>query len=188
MTDSTHPGKRTRLVNAAVRVLHERGVEKTTIADIARAADVPVGNVYYYFKTKDQLVAAAIGAHGDGLQELIAVLERDESPKERLKALIAIWVDQRELAAKYGCPVGTLVIELDKRADGLDEDAAKLLHRLIAWVEEQFKAMGRDDAHDLAIRLVAAYHGMSLLTNAFRDPDVMASQGSGLTAWIDSLG
>ena len=50
---------------AACRVLHEQGVERTTLADIALAADVPVGNVYYYFKTKDQLVEAAIKAHGD---------------------------------------------------------------------------------------------------------------------------
>ena len=38
-------------------------MERTTLGDIARAADVPVGNVYYYFKTKDQLVEAALGAH-----------------------------------------------------------------------------------------------------------------------------
>jgi AcrR family transcriptional regulator len=40
-------GKRQRLTTATARVLHEQGVERTTIADIARAADVPTGNVYY---------------------------------------------------------------------------------------------------------------------------------------------
>ena len=57
MTDSAvrdaAAGKRERLVAAACLVLHEQGVERTTLADIAQAADVPVGNVYYYFKTKD---------------------------------------------------------------------------------------------------------------------------------------
>ena len=52
-------GKRERLAEAAAQVFHEQGVEKTTLTDIARAADVPVGNVYYYFKTKDELVGAA---------------------------------------------------------------------------------------------------------------------------------
>ena len=50
------PGKRERLVAAARQLLYEHGVEKTTLADIAAAADVPVGNVYYYFKTKDAMV------------------------------------------------------------------------------------------------------------------------------------
>jgi TetR/AcrR family transcriptional repressor of nem operon len=44
-------GKRERLVAAATKMLHEQGVEKTTLADTAAAADVPLGNVYYYFKT-----------------------------------------------------------------------------------------------------------------------------------------
>jgi TetR/AcrR family transcriptional repressor of nem operon len=44
-------------------LIQRQGIEKTTIADIARAADVPVGNVYYYFKTKDDLIEAAIAGH-----------------------------------------------------------------------------------------------------------------------------
>ena len=56
-------GKRERLVAGAREVIHRQGVENTTIADIALAAKVPVGNVYYYFKTKDELVAAAIHGH-----------------------------------------------------------------------------------------------------------------------------
>jgi AcrR family transcriptional regulator len=62
MTDSarSEKGKRDRLVAAARELIHRQGIEKTTIADIARAADVPAGNVYYYFKTKDDLIEAAI--------------------------------------------------------------------------------------------------------------------------------
>jgi len=48
--------KRARLVDGACRAFYEQGVEHTTLADIARIADVPLGNVYYYFKTKDDLV------------------------------------------------------------------------------------------------------------------------------------
>ena len=56
------PGKRERLIAAAAELLHQQGVERTTLADIAKAADVPVGNVYYYFKTKDDVIAAVIEA------------------------------------------------------------------------------------------------------------------------------
>jgi TetR/AcrR family transcriptional repressor of nem operon len=42
------PGKRERLVAAACQLFHQQGVEMTTLADIAQAADVPVGNIYYY--------------------------------------------------------------------------------------------------------------------------------------------
>jgi len=41
------PGKRERLVTAAQELVYRQGVARTTLADIASAADVPVGNVYY---------------------------------------------------------------------------------------------------------------------------------------------
>ncbi|GAA4482880.1 TetR/AcrR family transcriptional regulator [Actinoallomurus oryzae] len=190
MTDSKvgrRPGKRERLAGAAARVLHEQGVERTTLADIARAADVPVGNVYYYFKTKDQLVEAAIDTQADHLRETIAALDRLPTPRERLKALVHGWVDGRDLAARFGCPTGTLAAELDKRADGLDRAVADVMRRLVDWIEGQFAAMGRDDARELAVALLAAYQGISLLTNTFRDPELMATEGRRLERWIDSL-
>src|SRR5579872_801536 len=180
-------GKRERLVAAACQILHEQGVERTTLADIALAAGVPVGNVYYYFKTKDQLVEAAINAHAGELRAMLSGLDRRRTPRARLKGLIRALVDQRELAAKYGCPFGTLACELDKRADGLDRTAAEVLGTLFGWAERQFRSLGRSDARDLAVALVASYQGVSLLTNTFRDPDLMAREGRRLERWIDSL-
>ena len=174
-------------VAAARRVLHEQGVEKTTLADIAKAADVPVGNVYYYFKTKDELVGATIGAHAQELAEATAALDRLPTPQERLKMLIRSWVDQRDLAARYGCPFGTLTSELDKRDDGLDREAGKVMKLLLDWAENQFRQMGLDDAHDTAVEFVAAYQGMSVLTNALRDPEIMTVQGRRLQRWIDTM-
>lgn len=183
----TKSGKRERLIEAAVRVFYERGVEKTTIADIARVADVPVGNVYYYFKTKDQLIEAAIGAHARTLDQLTAELNRLDSPRDRLKRLIDGWVEERELAARYGCPFGSLTAELHKRDDPLEGRASEVMRALVDWAAGQFDAMGRADAEQLAIALIASYQGISLLTNAFRDPDLMVAEGKRLQDWIDSL-
>jgi TetR/AcrR family transcriptional regulator, transcriptional repressor for nem operon len=180
-------GKRERLALAAAEVFHQQGVERTTLSDIARAADVPLGNVYYYFKTKDQLVEAALAAHRDQVTEVTGELDALPDPAARLKALITFWVDQREITARWGCPFGTLASELDKREGDLDRRAADVLWVLIDWVEEQFRQAGRADAPDLAIELVAAYQGMSVLANALRDPELMAARGRRLADWIDSL-
>ncbi|MEV5545759.1 TetR/AcrR family transcriptional regulator [Streptomyces sp. NPDC052309] len=180
--------KRQRLTAAAARVLHEQGVERTTLADIAREAEVPVGNVYYYFKTKDELVQAALSEHSAHLDELTGRLEQLADPRDRLKALIAAWVDQRDVAARYGCPTGTLAVELDKRADGtLDAEAGAVIRRLLDWAGRQFRELGICDPDDLALTLVSAYQGMSLLANALRDPDIMTREGARLVRWLDSL-
>jgi TetR/AcrR family transcriptional regulator, transcriptional repressor for nem operon len=181
------PGKRQRLVTGAREVIHQQGVEKTTIADIAQAAEVPVGNVYYYFKTKDELVEAAIDSHARDIRTLLDSLERPRTPQARLKGLVRALTAQRELAAQYGCPLGSLCSELEKRTDGLDRTCAQLLELPIDWAEDQFRQMGRRDARDLAIALMAAYQGIALLTNTFREPELMTREARRLERWIDSL-
>ena len=190
MTDSLagpKQGKRERLVAGASEVIHRQGVEKTTIADIASAADVPVGNVYYYFKTKDELVAAAIDDHVRNIRSLLDSLEHHRTPQARLKALVRALTNERELAAQYGCPLGSLCSELDKRTDGLDRECAQLLALPVDWAERQFQLIGRRDARDLAVALIASYQGIALLTNTFRDPDLMTREARRLERWIDSL-
>jgi len=196
MTDSTTApdatlvrprDKRERLVEGACRAFYERGVEHTTLADIARLADVPLGNVYYYFKTKDELVEAVIASHAQLVAATLARLERHRNPKERLKAFARLVRDQGDTAARFGCPQGSLCSELDKRQDGLDGLAAELIRIPIDWAEQQFRAMGRRDARDLAVALIASYQGMSLLTNTLRDPNLMAREARRLERWIDTL-
>ena len=52
--------KRSRLFEAAGDLFHRQGFNQTTLADIARSADVPLGNVYYYYKTKGQIGEAVV--------------------------------------------------------------------------------------------------------------------------------
>jgi TetR/AcrR family transcriptional regulator, transcriptional repressor for nem operon len=180
-------GKRERLVEGARQLLHEQGVESTTLADIAHVADVPPGNVYYYFKTKDELVQAVITAHAQEVAGTLATLERHRTPKARLKALVRMLASKGELTARYGCPQGSLCSELDKRDDEVATACAQLIKLPIDWAERQFREMGRRDAGELAVALIASYQGVALLTNTLRDPDLMAREGCRLERWIDSL-
>jgi TetR/AcrR family transcriptional repressor of nem operon len=182
------PGKRQRLIAAATQLLHQQGAEKTTLADIAQAADVPAGNVYYYFKAKDDIIAAVIDAHVQQSKAALAsIASSHRSPKSRLKALVGAFADQRAVIALYGCPLGSLCSELDKRPGSPDFTPAELMRVPVEWAEEQFRALGRRDAHDLAVSLIAAYEGSALLTNTFRDPNILAREARRLNRWIDTL-
>lgn len=180
-------GKRERLVEAAKRMLYEQGVERTTLADVASAADVPPGNVYYYFKTKDDLVEAAIQAHGEDVRATLRELEAHRTPKARLRALVRMLTEQSDLVARSGCPQGSLCSELDKRADRLSQACAELMRLPVEWAEGQFREMGRRDASELAVALIGSYQGVALLTNTFREPALMAREGRRLERWVDGL-
>jgi len=182
------PGKRQRLIAAASQLLYQQGVEQTTLAEIAQAADVPAGNVYYYFKTKDDLIAAVIDAHLQQTRATLALIDSSHrSPKSRLKALVADLAGQCDVISRYGCPHGSLCSELDKRPARPDFALAELMRVPIEWAEQQFRNLGRRDARDLAVSLMASYEGSALLSNTFRDPDVLAREAQRLSRWIDSL-
>jgi TetR/AcrR family transcriptional regulator, transcriptional repressor for nem operon len=195
MTDSkqvseasiARPGKRERLVAAARTLVHRQGVVQTTLADIAHAAEVPVGNVYYYFKTKDDIIGAVVQTLGDQLESTFAELERrHRSPKARLKALVRFLAERSDSIAQYGCPYGTLSSELAKRAEGSDSLAAPLMQIPLDWAEQQFRAMGRGNAQDLAVELVATYQGSAVLSSALGQPELMARQARRLERWIEA--
>jgi TetR/AcrR family transcriptional repressor of nem operon len=182
------PGKRERLVAAATRLLHEQGIERTTLAGIANAADVPAGNVYYYFKTKDDVITAVIDAHAQQIKTTLASIDaHHRSPKSRLKAFVREFTAQNEIVAQHGCPLGSLCSELGKRVQQSSLASAELMRLPIEWAETQFRALGRRDAHDLALDLLAAYEGSALLANTLGDPNVLSRAARRLNHWIDTL-
>jgi AcrR family transcriptional regulator len=184
----SRPGKRERLVAAAAQLLHQQGIEKTTLAEIAKRADVPAGNVYYYFKTKDEVVAAVIEAHAELIRTTLASIDsRHRSAKARLKAFVNELAGQSAVVARYGCPIGSLCSELDKRVGWRDFPVAQLMRLPVEWAEEQFRSLGRSDARDLALDLLASYEGSALLANTMRDPDLLSAAARRLDRWIDSL-
>jgi TetR/AcrR family transcriptional regulator, transcriptional repressor for nem operon len=182
------PGKRERLVAAAIKLLHQRGVERTTLADIAQLAEVPAGNVYYYFKTKDDVIAAVVAAHADHVSSaLAAISSRFRSPQARLKALVQELAGQSEIVARYGCPLGSLCSELDKRLDAADLGTAKLMLLIIDWAEAQFQELGRgSQSRELAVELLAAYEGSALLANTLRDPEILSAASRRIDRWVDA--
>ena len=100
--------KRVRLIEAAKLLIHKQGFNLTTLADIAQEADVPLGNVYYYFKTKEAIGEAVIDKRAAEYAEMLIKLDENTEPTARLRALIALGSEELESVARYGCPVGGL--------------------------------------------------------------------------------
>lgn len=180
--------KRTRLLHAANKLVHEQGFNQTTLADIAKAADVPLGNVYYYFKTKEHLGRELIRERADFYGGLVAAWEAIPDPKKRLLALIAEVASQRKVLARSGCPIGSLCQELHKEGGPLAHKAAGLLAAMLQWSEQQFRLLGKgDESADLALHLLSVLQGVSLLTHAFNKPELVVRETERLKQWLETL-
>jgi hypothetical protein len=47
--------------------------------------------------------------------------------------------------------------------------------------------MGRPDARELAVQVIARYQGTALLTSTFRDASLMEAEARRVAQWIDTL-
>ncbi len=180
--------KRSRLVTAAAELVHKQGFHRTTLADISEASGVPLGNVSYYFKTKDAIGAAVVEGLACAYESLRTSWESSPDPRSRLESFIHMTFDNREMLAEHGCPVGTLCAELHKEAGPLGEQAARVFSDLLTWLETQFRLLGKGNtSRDLAAHLLSALEGASLLALTFHDPRYVARESAHLKQWVRSL-
>ena len=180
--------KRVRLIEAAKTLIHQQGFNLTTLADIAQEADVPLGNVYYYFKTKEAIGEAVIEKRSKEYSELLAELDTKANPAERLRSFVMFGAEELELIARYGCPIGGLCQELGKQGGTLSDQAAKLLFDILQWTEKQFKELEFSEAsEDLALHLVSSVQGTYLMTHTFKDPKIANRQSKSIMTWLNSV-
>ena len=178
--------KRDRLIEAATSMFYQQGVTATTLADIAQQAEVPLGNVYYHFRTKEALVKAVIQTHLQELQSLFAQLDRAPDPRQRLLGLLAAEREGEHALARYGCPYGSLSQELNKENGQPATTAALLLQAYLDWTATQFRLLGKheEEAKDCALDLIASLQGTFLLANSFRSPELLERKLQRLETWL----
>jgi len=81
--------KRVAIMEAAERLFAERGYHGTSVADMARETDLPVGSIYTYFDNKEAVLSAVIEEGWSGfLERMKAALALQLGPRERLGVLV----------------------------------------------------------------------------------------------------
>lgn len=180
--------KRQRLTEAATTLALSRGFERTSIADIADAASVPSGSVYYYFKTKDDVGSAIIGALLEHNQALIDMWNEEPGPRERLIAYIDHTADSADDLVTYGNPTTGLAADLRRHSDHLGAAASAVVQELIDWAAGQFEQLGfgADTAAARAMHLVAGLEGGAALSHTLAAPTPMIQEAAHLRRWVIS--
>jgi AcrR family transcriptional regulator len=180
--------KRIRLVEAAAELAHRRGFRDTALAEIAEQAGVPLGNVYYYFKTKDALAEALIERWREEMQAARTAWDAAGGPVERLEACIDVAARGREAVARSGSPIGGLCTELGKTEGPLAEKARVLFREQLDWIEAQMHELGAGaEAPALAVHLLAGLQGAAVLAHAQGDPALLVYEAEILKAWVRRL-
>ncbi len=106
---------RERLVMAALQLFSEKGYESTSVADILKTAGVNSGSLYHFFPTKQALLVEVLDTYYQGIEPMLLqpAWSGVDDPIEKVFALLAAY--RRMLAdsdCTYGCPIGSLALEL----------------------------------------------------------------------------
>lgn len=184
----TKADSRARLLQAAEKVTYRYGFATAALADIAKEARIPLGNVYYHFRTKDAIGEAIVEQRVSRFRKLLEEFDAARSPKERLCAFVQIKIKNRDSLARGGCPVGTLCSELQKHGGTAARRSRQLFMAALAWMEQQFLAIGKgDESRGLAVHLLSATQGVSVLAHTFHDPKLIEMEAERLKKWIRAL-
>lgn len=106
---------RDRIIVAAMRLFAEKGYQSTSVADILAAAHANAGSLYHAFPTKQDVLLAVLQAYRDGIGEMLLAPAWGDvaDPVEQVFALLAAY---RQMLVGtdclYGCPIGSLALEL----------------------------------------------------------------------------
>jgi TetR/AcrR family transcriptional regulator, transcriptional repressor for nem operon len=106
---------RERILLAALRLFAHKGYQSTSVADILQAAGAHSGSLYHFFPTKQDVLLAVLELYRDGIEPMLLApaWQGVTDPIGRVFALLAAY--RGALAASectYGCPIGSLALEL----------------------------------------------------------------------------
>lgn len=183
------PSTRERIVEAADSLFYQRGVEKTSFADIASQVSLSRGNFYYHFKAKDEILEAVIASRA---QKTRAMLDRwaasAKTPVDQLLCFVQMLVHNRKDIQRYGCPVGTLCSELAKLNHPAYSDAGMIFALFRCWLRGRFEELGhKNDADALAMHLLSRSQGIAALANAFHDDAFIRHEVLLIKTWLQTL-
>jgi AcrR family transcriptional regulator len=180
---------RERIVAGAADMISRRGLSATSIREMAKHAEAPLGSTYHYFpEGKQQLAAEAVRFTGEWVARRLRT-ELEPGPAAGLRAFLDLWrriVVESDFHA--GCPVLAVAIE--------EPPADEVPPALVAAAEvfEQWESLlaaslrehgaGAERAAQLATLIVAAVEGTVAMCRAKRSTQPLDQAAEQLQALI----
>jgi TetR/AcrR family transcriptional repressor of nem operon len=191
------PTSRQKLLDAALRVVREKGYASTSVDDLCRAAGVTKGAFFHHFATKDELAVAAADYWSEMTGGFFATApyHQHEDPLDRVLGYIEF---RKQIlqgrVADFTCLVGTMVQEAyDSHPairDACDRSISSHAEKVEADIAEAMARYGiRADwtAKSLALHTQAVLQGAFILAKAKGGPETAAQSADHLRRYVELL-
>ena len=186
---------RDRIRFAAMRLFAQKGYNSTSVADILQAAEVNAGSLYYLYPGKQDVLLDVLRTYLAGIHPMLLApaWEGVADPIERVFALLRRYRAALETTeCTYGCPIGSIALELHEPDPPVRELLAANFEAWVAAVERCF-----DDARDrlpddadrrgLAVLALTTMEGGVMLSRTHRRLDDFDTAVRMLRAYVEQL-
>jgi len=164
--------KRERLVSAAAKLFWYNGLHGASIKDIAIEANVPLGNVYYYFPDKAKLALAVAEIFTFETEQMLEEISTSNpDPRKRLVQLFDRLATSDASRVLHGCPIALACRDFKLAAPNAANEAGEAFSKLIIWIAKQRQAMGERPSIALsdARQAIVEWQGAIAVAHALQD-------------------
>jgi AcrR family transcriptional regulator len=186
---------RAKIIEAAMELFWAKGYGSTSIADILSRTQLNSGSLYHFFPGKQDLLLAVLEAYRDGIEEMLLApaWAGEGDPVERVFKLLDLYrglILQTECT--YGCPIGSLALELHEADPAVRERLAQNFDNWVAAVRRCYEEAGDrfpagTDFQSLAEFTLTIMEGGVMQARTHRDVGYFDRNVAQLRAHIDLL-
>lgn len=136
---------RQKIIHAAMELFALKGFNSTSVADLLSRTQLHSGSLYYLYPSKQDVLIAVLEAYRDGIGAMLLepAWRGIESPIDRIFALLQAYRGMlAETDCTYGCPIGSLALELHEPDPKVRELLAENFRAWTAAIEGCLNAAG----------------------------------------------
>ena len=171
--------RREQIIDAAMRVFAQKGFVRATNRDVAREAGITTGLIYYYFKSKEDLLKAALEERSPVQVMTQITPEVLEQPPEILLPLLARRILDIVEGEQFVGLIRVILPEMVRDPE-VSPIALSFFQRVIGFLGNYLKAqaargrMRADFDVDMVTQVIfGSIMGFVLRRQIMRDPDVL---------------
>jgi AcrR family transcriptional regulator len=177
-------GKREKLVETALELFHREGFHATGIDRILATAGVAKMTLYHHFRSKDELILAALRLRDERFRNefMRSVDKKSDQPRQRLLAMFDVLAELFCAGESGGCTFINACAEYADPNSPIHRAAADHKRMLLDYVSEIARLSGARDPERLAGQLCILLDGVIVTAQVSGNADsaVLAQQAADL--------
>ena len=184
---------RQRLILSALDLLRTQGLAATSVREVAKHAQAPLGSTYHYFPGgKSQIVKEALIFSGNTALEQLDKALNQHGVRKGITVFIAWWADMVQASNfEAGCPLMSVLMETGSDPEKVQyvEIVKQILNvwklRLIQAFEQESICL--EQSNQISMSIIASLEGAILLCRAWGNVTPLKAIAEQLDLMIKSL-